>query len=108
MVHGIEQLAGDALVRIEARREGEQLLVEVRDNGRGATKPTSTRRAGTASTEGIGLSNTRARLEKLYDGRAHLEFSQPATGGTVVVVRVPYEGKPAPRHVIATPEPVAA
>ncbi|MDQ2793021.1 MAG: histidine kinase, partial [Bacteroidota bacterium] len=37
MVHGIEQLAGEALVRIEALREGEQLRVEVRDNGRGAT-----------------------------------------------------------------------
>ncbi|WP_317044260.1 sensor histidine kinase [Hymenobacter roseosalivarius] len=105
MVHGIEQLAGDALVRIEARREGEQLLVEVRDNGRGATKPSATRRPGPAPAEGIGLSNTRARLEKLYDGRAHLEFSQPATGGTVVVVRVPYEGKPAPAQTFATPEP---
>jgi signal transduction histidine kinase len=108
MVHGIEQLAGDALVRIEARREGAQLRVEVRDNGRGATPPNRPRRSGPTPADGIGLSNTRARLEKLYDGRARLEFSQPPAGGTVVVVWVPYEGKPAPAPTFATPEAAAA
>ncbi|MCC3153207.1 sensor histidine kinase [Hymenobacter sp. BT770] len=94
MVHGIEQLAGDALLRIEARREGDQLLVEVHDNGPGATRPARPRRNGAA--EGIGLSNTRARLEKLYHGGAHLEFGQPPTGGTVVRLRVPFAEAPAP------------
>ncbi|GAB3319186.1 histidine kinase [Hymenobacter humi] len=94
MVHGIEQLAGDALVRIEARREGQELLVEVRDNGPGAIMPTRPLRDG--STEGIGLSNTRARLEKLYHGAAHLEFRQPTTGGTVVRLRVPFAEAPTP------------
>jgi signal transduction histidine kinase len=92
MVHGVEQLAGDALVRIVARRDGEQLLVEVHDNGPGAARPSGLRRTG--STEGIGLSNTRARLEKLYHGGAHLEFRQPPTGGTVVVLRVPFAEAP--------------
>jgi sensor histidine kinase YesM len=94
MVHGIEQLAGEAWVRIEARREGEQLRVEVRDNGRGLPPPSGSRRPAPAPAEGIGLSNTRARLEKLYDGRAHLEFTQPPAGGTVVVVRLPFEQQP--------------
>ena len=104
LVHGIGQLAGDALLRIEARREGEQLRVEIRDNGPGAAPPGRARRPGAAPAEGIGLSNTRARLEKLYDGRAHLTFDHPATGGTVVVVRVPYQTKAAPVPKIASPE----
>ncbi|HEX8658150.1 MAG TPA: histidine kinase [Hymenobacter sp.] len=96
MVHGVEQGVGDALVRIAARREGAHLLVEVHDNGPGAAAPAASRRPGPAPAGGIGLSNTRARLEKLYDGRAHLEFRQPAAGGTVVLLRVPLESDPAP------------
>jgi sensor histidine kinase YesM len=94
MVHGVEQLAGDALVRIVARREGADLVVEVHDNGPGAATSARPRRHGT--TEGIGLSNTRARLEKLYHGVARLEFYQPAPGGTLVRLRVPFAEAPAP------------
>ncbi|MBG8553241.1 sensor histidine kinase [Hymenobacter guriensis] len=101
MVHGIEQLAGDALVRIAAHREGEQLLVEVRDNGPGASQPAGRRRNGSA--EGIGLSNTRARLEKLYHGRAHLGFFQPDTGGTIVTLRVPFTEALVQEFQYATP-----
>jgi sensor histidine kinase YesM len=107
MVHGIEQLAGEALVRIEARREGEQLRVEVRDNGRGAGKPAGTRRSGHGSAAGIGLRNTRARLEKLYGAQAQLQFSQPPTGGTVVVVHVPYDQSAVPATSFLHPVPAA-
>ncbi|MBF9239965.1 sensor histidine kinase [Hymenobacter sp. BT683] len=106
MVHGIEQLAGDALLRIEARRDGEQLLVQVHDNGPGATTPARPRRHGPA--EGIGLRNTRARLEKLYHGAAHLAFHQPASGGTVVVLRVPFAEAPAPVPNLTYADPAAA
>jgi sensor histidine kinase YesM len=105
MVHGIEQLAGDALLRIEARRAGDELLVEVHDNGPGATRPAHPRRNGPA--EGIGLTNTRARLEKLYHGRAHLEFGQPATGGTVVRLRVPFDEAPAPVQHLTNAAPAS-
>ena len=98
LVHGLEQQLGDARLRISARREGEQLLVEVQDNGR---RPT--RRPAARAGQGIGLSNTRARLEKLYQGQAQLEFSQPATGGTVVVLRVPHRQPLAPAGLLAAP-----
>ncbi|MBC6992376.1 sensor histidine kinase [Hymenobacter sp. BT491] len=103
MVHGVEQVLGQAWVRIGARREGPQLVVEVQDNGPGAT---SRRYSSGGADRGIGLGNTLARLEKLYHGHAQLEFTQPPTGGTVVVVRVPY-GLPAAQPT-ALPSPLRA
>jgi len=108
LVHGVEELAGEARVVIGARREGEQLVVEVRDNGRGATRPPGPRRPGRPDGRGVGLSNTQARLDKLYHGRAQLVFTQPAEGGTAVVLRVPYSLLTAPAPPAAASPVLAA
>jgi sensor histidine kinase YesM len=42
-------------------------------------------------TEGIGLSNTRARLQSLYGDAASLQLAKDDAGGTVVTVVVPAE-----------------
>ena len=84
-------------------REGAQLVVEVSDNGQGAGRRAAPRAAG----RGIGLSNTQARLEKLYHGQAQLEFMQPAAGGTVLRLRLPL-GQPAPARPAAASSVVAA
>ena len=100
LVHGIEQVPGEALLRIAARREGTQLVVEISDDGPGAGRRPAPRRPGAEAGQGIGLSNTRARLDKLYHGQAQLEFTQPPTGGTVVRLCVPHE-LPAPAPTAA-------
>jgi sensor histidine kinase YesM len=40
---------------------------------------------------GVGLSNTRARLEQLYGGNYMLELSNRPTGGALVRIRIPYQ-----------------
>ena len=87
MIHGIEDLPGDAVIRLSARREGAELVVTVYDNGKGAQRPLGRPRP---TTTGLGLRNTRARLEKLYQERAHLAFEQPASGGTLARVHLPW------------------
>jgi hypothetical protein len=72
---------------VSARREGDTLVVSVRDDGRGLT-------AGSAESAGVGLANTRARLAALYGDRASLEVSNAAGGGIVATVRLPYPEVP--------------
>jgi signal transduction histidine kinase len=79
--HGLAQRLGATLLRIEARRDGDELVLTVVDDGPGA---------GAAVTEGVGLGNTRERLATLYGSRARLNLARTAEGGTRVTVRLPY------------------
>ena len=70
---------------VRARRIGEKLEIEIADDGPGLPPMPPERRR-----EGIGLTNTRARLSKLY-GEAHrLVLEDRPEGGTRLVVELPY------------------
>ncbi len=64
--HGVAARRGPGLVRIEARRDGGTLVVEVRDSGEGE------RRATSDSGSGVALDNLRERLWKGFGGAASL------------------------------------
>jgi signal transduction histidine kinase len=81
--HGIARRAGAGLVHVSAHREGEQLVLTVRDDGPGL--PTAPDAGG-----GVGLSNTRARLAALYGGDATLAVANAEGGGVISTVRLPY------------------
>jgi signal transduction histidine kinase len=76
--HGVSPRTGPGSVHIAARVDGERLLLEVRDNGIGLTG-----KARLQFDRGVGLANTRDRLECLYGDRGRLEFSEVETGLTV-------------------------
>ncbi|HYH86730.1 MAG TPA: histidine kinase [Pyrinomonadaceae bacterium] len=84
--HGVSQRATPGHVAISAKRHNGSLRIEVRDNGpglRAISKPNG------RSREGLGLSNTRARLAQLY-GEAHrFELSNAPEGGLVVTLEIP-------------------
>ena len=83
--HGLAQRMTATLVRVEARREGQELVLVVIDDGPGLGP------GGTAEVkEGVGLGNTRARLATLYGPRARLDLAGSPGGGTRVTVRIPY------------------
>ncbi len=67
--HGLEPRAGKGMLKVSARRTGENLWLAVEDNGVGLPEHRPLR-------EGIGLSNTRARLHVLFDGAASLELER--------------------------------
>jgi len=92
--HGIEREPGAGRVEIRASRSTDQLVIEVRDSGPGFV-------AAAGIREGIGLTNTRARLAGLYGGRAQLECGDAPGGGGEVRITLPYR----PLHM---PTPVAA
>jgi signal transduction histidine kinase len=82
--HGIARRAGAGLLRITARREGDELVLSVRDDGPGV----ATRHARRG--HGVGLANTRERLATLYGDRGRLELMDTPEGGAEAVVRIPY------------------
>jgi two-component system LytT family sensor kinase len=84
--HGLGEGGTLTDVCVSVRRSDGALQVRVTDNGRGL--------AGEPPRLGIGLDNTRRRLETLYGRRARLKIEDAASGGTEVVLTIPY-GAPA-------------
>jgi LytS/YehU family sensor histidine kinase len=86
--HGIARRADAGLLEVAARREGDTLVLTVRDDGPGLDKALDPG-LDPAATAGVGLANTRARLAALYGDRASLEIAN-AAGGVVATIRLPY------------------
>ena len=82
--HGIGKHKGDDLVEVFARIEGGGLQIEVW-NSNSVVEGDSER----VFKHGVGLRNTRARLEHLYGPGASLHFRSLARGGAAVLIRIP-------------------
>jgi signal transduction histidine kinase len=80
--HGLSPLREGGRIDIHARREGDDLLVEVRDNGTGFSGSTGA---------GVGLANTRSRLNALYGARARMTLTAGAPRGVTALIRLPIE-----------------
>ena len=80
--HGIAPKNAPGSIRIVAAREGDALRLEVCDNGVGLSGGARARLQG-----GVGLSNTRDRLECLYGAGHTLEFLE---GGEGLLVRMSF------------------
>ncbi|MCA1828422.1 MAG: histidine kinase [Myxococcales bacterium] len=79
--HGISKKPGSGRIEIVARREGNRVQLEVRDDGAGLTK----------ADGGIGVRNTRERLAHRYGSGARLSLNALPGGGTAAVVTLPLE-----------------
>jgi two-component system LytT family sensor kinase len=78
--HGASRATGEGVVRIASRRQGDDLVLSVRDNGPGVS----------FAREGIGLGNTRARLAQLYGDGARVTLTSGEDGGALAEVALPY------------------
>ena len=86
--HGLAQMQTIGRVSVRAVRDDGDLVLTVRDNGRGPANPVR---------EGVGLTNTRARLTQLYGSRQRLVLTTDEAGGALVEVRFPYHTTPQSR-----------
>ena len=79
--HGISRSTSAGEVRVSARRDGQRVVIEVRDTGGGAD-------AATLHGSGHGLEMTRRRLDSVYPGDYDLAFDR-ADGGFTVRLDLP-------------------
>ncbi|MEP6620304.1 MAG: histidine kinase [bacterium] len=81
--HGIARRAGASRVHVRAAVVGgERLRLEVADDGAGL-------RRDAGVDEGVGLGNTRQRLQRLYGEQQSLTLSSLPDGGALVSVELP-------------------
>ena len=80
--HGIARQPDAGRLIVEARRDGDMLVISVTDDGAGIELD--------SVKQGHGIENTRERLRALYGDKASLEVKKREEGGTIAVLSVPY------------------
>ena len=81
--YAIELRKQGGVIQINARKVADRLLLNVIDNGQEITKKVS-------DGFGIGMSNTKARLEAMFNGDYKIDISE-GDDGTTVSISIPFE-----------------
>ncbi len=90
--HGISKVESGGCISIRANRSGDDLVIEVGDDGPGVTHRAGPGE-GFALSSGVGVSNIRNRLREIYGSRHTLEFLPVVPHGLTVRVTIPYESE---------------
>jgi two-component system, LytTR family, sensor kinase len=80
--HGVSKSSARVTIALKSYLRESLLEIQVCDDGPGV--------AGDSPGNGVGLSNTRARLEQLYGEQQSLRLDCRAGGGTIATVLLPY------------------
>jgi len=88
--HGVGKRAAAGRIKISAMRSNEMLELRVQDDGPGFSSEGPVGKHPT----GIGLTNTRARLQQLYGKEASLTTGNCEPRGAVVTITIPYHSVP--------------
>jgi PAS domain S-box-containing protein len=83
--HGVGRSGGRGGIEIEGRRRKGALKLEVRDDGPGFPEGWNP-----VESAGIGLSNTRERLQRMYGRRHRFKVGNARSGGAVVSITIPF------------------
>jgi two-component system LytT family sensor kinase len=80
--HGVSRSSGPVTVALKSCLRDAVLEIQVSDNGPGIS--------GETPGNGVGLTNTRARLQQLYGEQQSLSLDHRAGGGTTATILLPY------------------
>lgn len=96
--HGIEPRRGPGLISIEAKQQDKLLHLILRDDGRGLPAADT----DNSGRRGIGLANTRARLQGLYGSNHQFNLGTAEPQGCQVDIRLPLHLEPVHVPAIST------
>jgi two-component system, LytTR family, sensor kinase len=88
--HGIAPRTSPGKIEIQAKKNNGILHVRVQDNGPGLSDD---QRKTAPLKKGLGLSNTRERLQQLYGKGHRFELENAPEGGLVVTVEIPDQNR---------------
>jgi signal transduction histidine kinase len=91
--HGLEPMMRPGTLSVEAHADGDTLWLRVRDDGAGMPK--------TWRREGVGLTNTRSRIDRLYGEAAALTIRENPGGGVLVDIYIPLRRAAATKDAVA-------
>ncbi len=86
IIHGIAPRGEGGRIEIAAARENGWLTLRISDDGRGLAVGQEC-----ALREGVGLANTRARLEQLYGAAHRFRLGAAPAGGVSVSLAIPFQ-----------------
>jgi two-component sensor histidine kinase len=84
--HGVSRRAAAGVVGVTAERDDGLLRIRIYDDGPGLKRD----EGEGANVEGVGLSNTRARLSQLYGDRQNFSLTARAGGGVEAMLIFPF------------------
>lgn len=89
--HGIARVTGAGVLRIEAFARADTLVLCVSDNGPNTCPvgPVADDPRAGGHRRGLGLTNTRARLERMYGDRAYLRLARTEDRLTLATIAMP-------------------
>ncbi len=85
MRHAVDSNSDDSRIQIVARLQNDQVLMEVRDDGKDVKKI-----SGQNGAAGLGLKNTRARLSELYGEDHSFSLSRSDNQWTIAQIVIPF------------------
>ena len=91
--HGIEPQRNPGLISIEAKQQNNHLHLIVRDNGKGFP-PAHSHNSGRHASGGIGLANTKARLQALYGQNQNFSVANAEPQGCQIEIQLPFHMEP--------------
>jgi two-component system LytT family sensor kinase len=84
--HGVEGRTDGGHIVVEGSRDGDALVLRVRDDGGAFAADTLNAPSG----RGVGVRNTRARLQQLYGSAQHFTLARDGDRGVVAEIRLPF------------------
>lgn len=89
VVHGVEKSTQPCEVKVVVKRVGDELKIEISDDGPGVGSSDLRRPEG-----GVGLTNTRERLTELYGAAGQVQTEELSPRGHKTTVTLPYHTSP--------------